>query len=60
MSDTYSVYLQRQDAELVGTLWLHHIKGKISSAFTYAAEWLQSPHKFALSPDLPLDQYPSV
>ncbi len=56
MSDTYSVYLQRQDAELVGTLWLHHIKGKISSAFTYAAEWLQSPHKFALSPDLPLDQ----
>ena len=58
MSDKYSIYIQRMTPELVGTLWLNHIKGKLSSAFSYAAEWLQSPHKFALSPDLPLDQYP--
>lgn len=25
MSDKYSVYIQREDAELVGTLWLNHI-----------------------------------
>lgn len=60
MSDKYSVYLQRKDVEFVGTLWLNHIKGKLSSAFTYAAEWLQSPYKFALGPDLPLDQYPKA
>jgi len=58
MSDRYSIYIQRKMPELVGTLWLNHIKGKLSSAFTYATEWLQSPYKFALSPDLPLDQYP--
>lgn len=39
MSDKYSVYTQREDAELVGTLWLNHIKGRLSSAFTYAAEF---------------------
>ena len=50
MSDKYGIYLQRKTPELVGTLWLNHIKGKLSSAFTYATEWLQAPHKFALSP----------
>ena len=58
MSDKYGIYLQRKTPELVGTLWLNHIKGKLSSAFTYATEWLQAPYKFALSPDLPLEQYP--
>lgn len=58
MSEKYSIYLQRKIPELVGTLWLNHVKGKLSSAFNYAAEWLQAPHRFALSPDLPLDQYP--
>lgn len=57
MSDKYSICLQYRTPELVGSLWLNHSRGRLSSVFSYAPAWLQSPHKFALSPDLPLNQY---
>ncbi len=58
MNDKYSIYLQRQKPELIGTLWLNHFRGRLSSVFSYAPAWLQAPYKFALSPDLPPDPYP--
>lgn len=58
MGDKYSVYLHRERPRLVGTLWLNQSKGRLSSAFAYAPEWLEARQAFALSPDLPLDQYP--
>lgn len=60
MSEQYSIYLHRRKLELVGTLWLNNTRGHISSAFTYAPHWLKAPGAFALSPDLPLDQYPKA
>ena len=57
MGEKYSVYLHRERPRLVGTLWLNQSKGRLSSAFSYAPEWLQAPQAFPLSPDLPLDQY---
>lgn len=60
MGDIYSVYLQRTTPQQVGTLRLNHIRGKLASVFSYAAEWLQAPQAFALSPDLPLDPYPKT
>ncbi|MBD5557626.1 MAG: type II toxin-antitoxin system HipA family toxin [Desulfovibrio sp.] len=60
MGDKYSVYLHRERPRLVGTLWLNQSKGRLSSAFSYAPAWLQAPQGFALSPDLPLDQYPKA
>lgn len=60
MTSKYGVYLHGRTSELVGTLWLKHSMGRISSAFSYAPEWLQSPHKFTLSPDLPLNQHPKA
>lgn len=60
MSERYSIYLQRRKLELVGTLWLRNTRGHISSAFTDDAYWLGTPGAFALSPDLPLNQYPKT
>ena len=60
MSERYSLYLQQRDPVHVGTLWLNRIKGKISSAFVYAPDWLVHPGRFAISPDLPLDQFPKT
>lgn len=60
MGEKYSVYLHRERSRLVGMLWLNQSKGRLSSAFAYAPEWLQAPQAFALSPDLPLDQYPKA
>lgn len=60
MSEQYSIYLQRRKQELVGTLWLNNTRGHISSAFSYNPHWLRTPGAFALSPDLPLNQYPKT
>ena len=60
MSERYSLYLQQRALVHVGTLWLNRIKGKISSAFVYAPDWLVHPGKFAISPDLPIDQFPKT
>ena len=60
MSEKYGVYLERTATECVGTLWLNHVKGKLSSVFAYTEGWLQAPHRFAISPDLPLDLYPKA
>ena len=60
MGEKYTVYLHRERPRLVGTLWLNQSKGRLSSTFSYAPEWLQAPQAFALSPDLPLDQYPKA
>lgn len=60
MSERFSIYLQRRKLELVGTLWLNNTRGHISSAFTYDPCWLGTPSAFALSPDLPLNQYPKT
>ncbi len=60
MGDTCSVYLQRTTPQRVGTLRLNHVRGKLASVFSYAAEWLQAPQTFTLSPDLPLDPYPKT
>lgn len=60
MVDTCSVYLQRTTPQRVGTLRLNHTRGKLSSVFSYATEWLQAPQAFALSPDLPFDLYPKT
>lgn len=58
MGNNYSVFLHRDTLQLVGSLWLNQSKGRLSSAFFYAPEWIATPQAFALSPDLPLDQYP--
>lgn len=58
MSDKYGIYLQRKEAVLVGTLWLNHTRGKLSSSFVYDEQWLLTPYCFALGPDLPLDMHP--
>ncbi len=60
MGEKYTVYLHSERPRLVGTLWLNQSKGRLSSAFSYAPEWFQAPQAFALSPDLPLDQYPKA
>lgn len=60
MADTYSIWLERSQRERVGTLRLNQIRGKLSSSFVYADDWLISPLGFALSPDLPLDPYPKA
>lgn len=39
---------------VVGTLWLSHSRGRLSSAFRYDPAWLAAPSAFAISPDLPL------
>ncbi len=60
MGGICNVYLQRTTPQRVGTLRLNHIRDKLASVFSYAPEWLQAPQAFALSPDLPLHQYPKA
>lgn len=60
MNTRCGIYLQRRENVPVGTLWLNTAKGKLSSVFSYAADWLKAPGSFSLSPDLPLDPYPKA
>lgn len=60
MNEQYSIYLQRERLDLVGTLRLNNVRGRVSSVFTYDPQWLSAPGAFALSPDLSLDQYPKA
>ena len=57
MGENYAACLCRERSRLVGTLWLNQRKGRLSSAFSCAPEWLQAPQAFALSPDLPLREF---
>ena len=38
----------------VGHLWIHERQGVQQSSFGYAQNWLDSPHRFAIEPSLPL------
>lgn len=60
MTGKYSIYLQGRTLHLVGTLRMKDFRGRLSSAFSYAPEWLRAPYKYTLSPDLPLDQHPKT
>ena len=41
---------------LVGKLWAHDHRGKESASFQYNPDWLKSPYRFALEPQLSLHQ----
>ena len=55
MRTQYSIFLEHESQNLVGTLWLNSIRGHVTSTFAYAPRWLEAAEAFALSPDLPLD-----
>lgn len=43
MNTRCGIYLQRRENVPVGTLWLNTARGKLSSVFSYAADWLKAP-----------------
>lgn len=52
---TYQVYISLNGIDILVGFLISQIKGRQeSAAFQYAQTWLDSPHSFALSPDLPL------
>lgn len=52
---TYQVYISLNGIDILVGFLISQIKGRQeSAAFQYAQTWLDSPHGFALSPDLPL------
>lgn len=40
----------------IGNLWCDYRKGRETSSFEYAKDWLEHPERFALEPALPLNQ----